>query len=42
VQLTSLKHEGIELKNSDKKKVPKAWGYCMKKISQKGPTFLFA
>jgi hypothetical protein len=35
MQLTSLKHGGIELKISDKIKVPKAWGYCMKKIGQK-------
>jgi hypothetical protein len=41
VQLTSLKHDGIELKNSDKKKVPKAWGCCMKKIGQKRPHLPF-
>jgi len=42
MQLTSLKHGGIESKNSDKIKVPKAWGYCMKKIGQKKapPSFL--
>jgi hypothetical protein len=41
MQLMSLKHGGIESKNLDKKKVPKAWGYCMKKIGQKKPYLPF-
>ncbi len=42
MQLMSLKHGGIESKNSDKKKVPKTWGYCMKKIGQKKPHLPFS
>jgi hypothetical protein len=41
MQLTSLKHGGIELKNSNKKNVAKAWGYCMKTIGQKMPHLPF-